>query len=38
MFVQDLTEFDRNQRVATRSLAEDRVSMEFLTHDPVDRR
>jgi SAM-dependent methyltransferase len=35
MFVQDLTEFDRNQRVATRSLSEDRVSMEFITHDPL---
>lgn len=35
-FVQDVGEFDRNQRVATRSLAEDRVTMEFLTHDPVE--
>ncbi|MDK1473479.1 class I SAM-dependent methyltransferase [Streptomyces sp. 549] len=34
-FVQDLTEFDRHQRVATRSLAEDSVNMEFLLHDPV---
>lgn len=36
MFVQDVTEFDRHQRVAARALAEDRVSMEFLTHDPVE--
>jgi hypothetical protein len=32
---QDLTEFDRGQRVATRALTEDSVEMEFLTHDPV---
>jgi SAM-dependent methyltransferase len=36
MFVQDVTEFDKNQRVATRSLSDDRVTMEFLTHDPVE--
>jgi SAM-dependent methyltransferase len=35
-FIQDVTEFDRNQRVAARALTEDRVSMEFLTHDPVE--
>jgi SAM-dependent methyltransferase len=34
-FIQDLTEFDRGQRVATRALTEDSVEMEFLTHDPV---
>ncbi|WP_326797314.1 class I SAM-dependent methyltransferase [Streptomyces sp. NBC_01808] len=34
-FVQDLKEFDRNQRVATRALTEDSVKMEFLVHDPV---
>jgi SAM-dependent methyltransferase len=34
-FIQDLTEFDRGQRVATRALTEDSVQMEFLTHDPV---
>lgn len=28
--------FDRGQRVATRSLTEDVVSMEFLLHDPVE--
>jgi SAM-dependent methyltransferase len=35
-FIQDLTEFDRGQRVATRALTEDSVSMEFLSHDPVE--
>lgn len=35
-FIQDLTEFDRGQRVATRAVTEDSVSMEFLLHDPVD--
>lgn len=35
-FIQDLTEFDRHQRVATRALAEDAVNMEFLLHDPVE--
>ena len=35
-FIQDLTEFDRDQRVATRGLTEDSVSMEFLVHDPVE--
>jgi SAM-dependent methyltransferase len=35
-FVQDLTEFDRNQRVATRSVTEDSVTVEFLQHDPVE--
>ncbi|MFF4833059.1 class I SAM-dependent DNA methyltransferase [Streptomyces sp. NPDC001315] len=35
-FVQDLTEFDRHQRVATRTLSEDSVKMEFLRHDPVE--
>ncbi|MFE9691302.1 class I SAM-dependent methyltransferase [Micromonospora sp. NPDC005806] len=34
-FIQDLTEFDRNQRVTTRAIDEDSVSMEFLQHDPV---
>lgn len=34
-FIQDLTEFDRGQRVATRVLTEDCVEMEFLLHDPV---
>jgi len=35
-FIQDVTEFDRGQRVATRALSEDSVSMEFLLHDPVE--
>lgn len=35
-FIQDLTEFDRFQRVATRELSEDSVDMEFLLHDPVE--
>jgi len=35
-FIQDLTEFDRGQRVATRALTEDSVSTEFLSHDPVE--
>ncbi|NLU74052.1 class I SAM-dependent methyltransferase [Streptomyces sp. HNM0575] len=35
-FIQDLTEFDRHQRVATRALSEDAVNMEFLRHDPVE--
>ncbi len=35
-FIQDLTEFDRGQRVATRALTEDSVFMEFQLHDPVD--
>ena len=35
-FIQDVTQFDRNQRVATRALAEDAVNMEFLLHDPVE--
>ena len=34
-FIQDLTEFDRGQRVATRALTEDSGKMEFLIHDPV---
>jgi SAM-dependent methyltransferase len=34
-FIQDLTKFDRDQRVATRALTEDSVDMEFLIHDPV---
>lgn len=35
-FIQDLTEFDRGQRVATRRLTEDSVNLEFLLHDPVE--
>jgi SAM-dependent methyltransferase len=35
-FIQDVTEFDRGQRVATRALTEDSVGMEFLLHDPVE--
>ncbi|EDY47267.1 class I SAM-dependent DNA methyltransferase [Streptomyces clavuligerus] len=35
-FIQDVTEFDRHQRVATRALAENSVNMEFLLHDPVE--
>ncbi len=35
-FIQDLTEFDRGQRVATRALTEDSVNMEFQLHDPVE--
>lgn len=35
-FIQDMTEFDRGQRVATRALTEDSVNMEFLLHDPVE--
>jgi SAM-dependent methyltransferase len=35
-FIQDVTEFDRGQRVATRALTEDSVEMEFLLHDPVE--
>ncbi|MEU5209999.1 class I SAM-dependent methyltransferase [Streptomyces sp. NPDC020742] len=35
-FIQDLTEFDRHQRVATRQLSDDAVHMEFLLHDPVE--
>jgi len=35
-FIQDVTEFDRHQRVATRALSEDAVRMEFLLHDPVE--
>ncbi|ASO18857.1 SAM-dependent methyltransferase [Actinoalloteichus hoggarensis] len=34
-FIQDVTEFDRNQRVATRALTEDSVRMEYQLHDPV---
>lgn len=34
-FIQDVTEFDRDQRVATRSVTEDAVQMEFLRHDPL---
>lgn len=34
-FIQDLTEFDRGQRVASRVLTETSVEMEFVTHDPV---
>ncbi|MEV7005470.1 class I SAM-dependent methyltransferase [Streptosporangium sp. NPDC051022] len=34
-FIQDLTEFDRHQLVATRALAENSVDMEFQLHDPV---
>lgn len=35
-YIQDLTDFDQGQRVATRALTEDSVSMEFLLHDPVE--
>jgi SAM-dependent methyltransferase len=35
-FIQDVTMFDRGQRVATRALSEDSVNMEFLRHDPVE--
>lgn len=35
-FIQDVTAFDRGQRVATRALSEEAVSMEFLLHDPVE--
>ncbi|HEV7934915.1 MAG TPA: class I SAM-dependent methyltransferase [Actinomadura sp.] len=35
-FIQDMTKFDRGQRVATRALTEDSVEMEFLLHDPVE--
>jgi SAM-dependent methyltransferase len=35
-FIQDVAEFDRGQRVATRALTEDSVNMEFLLHDPVE--
>ncbi|HEU4946895.1 MAG TPA: class I SAM-dependent methyltransferase [Kribbella sp.] len=35
-FIQDLTEFDRDQRLATRALTEDSVNMEFQVHDPVE--
>jgi len=34
-FIQDVTEFDRGQRAATRALTEDSVSMDFQVHDPV---
>jgi SAM-dependent methyltransferase len=34
-FIQDLTDFDRDQRVATRALTEDSVEMEYLIHDRV---
>ncbi|GIF45935.1 methyltransferase family protein [Asanoa ferruginea] len=34
-FVQDLTVFDRGQRVNTRALSEDVVDMEYQLHDPV---
>lgn len=34
-FIQDVTDFDHGQRVATRTLAEDLVETEFLLHDPV---
>jgi SAM-dependent methyltransferase len=34
-FIQDLTMFDRGQRVATRALTEESVEMEYLIHDPV---
>ena len=34
-FIQDLTEFDRGQRVATRALTEDSAEMDFQIHDPV---
>ena len=34
-FIQDLTEFDRGQLVATRAVSEDSVRMEFMQHDPV---
>lgn len=34
-FIQDVTDFEHSQRVATRALAEDSVEMEFLRHDPV---
>jgi SAM-dependent methyltransferase len=35
-FIQDVTQFDRDQRVATRALSEAAVNMEFLLHDPVE--
>ncbi|GAA0699014.1 hypothetical protein GCM10010193_62330 [Kitasatospora atroaurantiaca] len=35
-FIQDVAEFDRHQRVATRGLSQDAVNMEFLLHDPVE--
>jgi hypothetical protein len=35
-FIQDIAEFDRGQRVATRRLTEESVNMEFLLHSPVD--
>jgi SAM-dependent methyltransferase len=35
-FIQDVTEFDHGQRVATRGLTEDSVYMEYLLHDPVE--
>ncbi|GAA1862487.1 class I SAM-dependent DNA methyltransferase [Asanoa iriomotensis] len=34
-FVQDVTTFDRGQRVSTRSLTEDEVNLEYQLHDPV---
>jgi SAM-dependent methyltransferase len=36
--IQDVTAFDRGQRVAVRALTEDSVNMEFLLHDPVRQR
>ncbi len=35
-FIQDVAEFDRRQRVATRAITEDSVKMEFRVHDPVE--
>ncbi|GIH11629.1 methyltransferase [Rhizocola hellebori] len=34
-FIQNVADFDRGQRVATRFLSEDAVNMEFMLHDPV---
>jgi SAM-dependent methyltransferase len=35
-FVQDLAEFDRGQRAATRAIREDSVSLDLQLHDPVE--
>ncbi|APU13329.1 MULTISPECIES: class I SAM-dependent DNA methyltransferase [Actinoalloteichus] len=35
-FIQDVSEFDRGQRVATRALTEDSVKLEYQLHDPVE--
>jgi SAM-dependent methyltransferase len=34
-FIQNVADFDRGQRVATRFLSEESVNMEFMLHDPV---